>query len=185
MAADVVLTAQSVITMDLTCPRAQAIAIDSTTGTIVAVGTLAECQAAAPGVTVTDLGDTVLLPGFIEAHSHPAVSGLATEPPCHWISRAQNYANYAQVQELWHQLDSTLPAGVPVMCWGLDRMGQGAPELTNTDLDAFFPTRPAAIFDISGHEAYFNSATIALNGWAEGKPPADPPAARFGRNAVG
>lgn len=185
MAADVILKAQSVITMDSDSTRADAVAIDSSTGTIVAVGTLAECQAAAPGVTATDLGDTVLMPGFIEAHSHPAPSGLYTEPPCHWISRPQGFANYAQVQDLWRQLDSTLPPGQPVMCWGLDRMGQGAPELTNTDLDVFFPHRPAAIFDISGHEAYFNSATIALNGWADGKPPADPPAARFGRNADG
>jgi len=185
MSADVVLKAQSVITMDPTAPRAQAVAVDTGTGAIVAVGTLAECQAAAPGVTVTDLRDTVLMPGFIEAHSHPAPSGLYTEAPCHWISRPQGFADYAQVQALWRQLDSTLPAGEPVLCWGLDRMGQGAPELTNTDLDVFFPHRPAAIFDISGHEAYFNSATIALNGWAYGKPPADPPAARFGRNADG
>lgn len=185
MSADLVLKAQSVITMDPAAPRAQAVAIDTGTGAIVAVGTLAECQAAAPGVTVTDLGDTILMPGFIEAHSHPAPSGLYTEPPCHWISRPQGLADYTEVQALWRQLDSTLPSGEPVMCWGLDRMGQGAPELTNTDLDVFFPHRPAIVFDISGHEAYFNSATIALNGWVEGKPPADPPAARFGRNADG
>jgi predicted amidohydrolase YtcJ len=185
MSADVVLKAQSVITMDPAAPRAQAVAVDTGTGAIVAVGTLVECQAAAPGVTVTDLGDTILMPGFIEAHSHPAPSGLYTEPPCHWISRPQGFADYAQVQALWRQLDSTLPAGEPVLCWGLDRMGQGAPELTNTDLDVFFPHRPAVIYDISGHEAYFNSANIALNGWADGKPPADPPAARFGRNADG
>lgn len=185
MTADVVLKAQTVITMNDAAPRAEAVAIDSTAGAIVAVGTLADCQAAAPGVTVTDLGDTVLMPGFIEAHSHPAVSGLATEPPSHWISPAKGFATYAQVQDLWRQLDSTLPAGEPVMCWGLDRMSQGAPELTNAELDAIFPSRPAAIFDISGHEAYFNSAVITLNGWADGKPPADPPASRFGRNADG
>jgi predicted amidohydrolase YtcJ len=185
MAANVVLTATSIITMDPARPRAEAVAVDTATGEIVAVGTLAECQSAAPGATVTDLGDTVLMPGFIEAHSHPAVSGLATEPPAHWISRAQGFATYDDVQKLWHHLDSTLLAGEPVMCWGLDRMGQGAPELTNTDLDVFFPNRPAAIFDISGHEAYFNSATIALNEWSGGKPPADPPASRFGRNDDG
>jgi cytosine/adenosine deaminase-related metal-dependent hydrolase len=43
------------------------------------VGTLADCQAAAPGVTPTDLGGTVLMPGFIEAHSHPALT--ADTPP--------------------------------------------------------------------------------------------------------
>lgn len=185
MAVDLILKAQSIITMEPGQPRAQAVAVDSATGEIVAVGTLAECQAAAPGVAVTDLGNTILMPGFIEAHSHPALSGLVTELPSYWVSRAQGFATYADVQNLWQQLDKTLPAGEPVMCWGLDRMGQGAPELTNTELDAIFPSRPAVVFDISGHEAYFNSATIALNGWPDGKPPADPPAARFGRNADG
>jgi predicted amidohydrolase YtcJ len=185
MTANVILKAASIITMNADAPRAEAVAVDDTTGVIVAVGTLSDCQAAAPGVAVTDLGNAVLMPGFIEAHSHPAVSGLYTESPSYWISRPQGYADYAAVQALWKHLDATLPAGQAVMCWGLDRMGQGAPELTNIDLDGFFPNRPAAIFDISGHEAYFNSATIALNGWEGGKPPADPPASRFGRNADG
>ena len=185
MTTDAILRAKRIITMDPNLPDAEAVAVDTSSGVIVAVGTLADCQSAAPNAPVTDLGDSVLMPGFIEAHSHPAVSGLATELPAHWISRAQGFATYADVQALWRQLNSSLSPDVPVICWGLDRMGQGAPELTNTDLDVFFPDRPAAIFDISGHEAYFNSATIALNGWADAKPPADPPAARFGRNPDG
>lgn len=185
MPADVILKASSVITMEIAAPRAEAVAVDSTTGAIIAVGTLAECQTAAPGVAVTDLGDGVLMPGFIEAHSHPAVSGISTQLPAYWISRAQGYATYAQVEDFWRHLDATLPAGHVVLCWGLDRLGQGAPELTNVDLDAIFPHRPAAIFDISGHEAYVNSLVIASTGWAGGKPPADPAASRFGRNADG
>ena len=185
MTANLILKASSIITMEPEQPRAQAVAVDTSTGEIVAVGTLAECQAAAPGVTVTDLGDTVLMPGFIEAHSHPIVAGTYTEEPAHWISGSQGFATFADVEELWKKLDKTLPAGQPVLCWGLDRANQGAPELTNIELDKFFPTRPAVILDISGHEAYFNSATIALNGWKDNCPPADPPAARFGRNPDG
>lgn len=185
MAADLILKAATVITMDPDQPRVEAVAVDTTEGTIAAVGTLAACQAAAPGAAITDLGDTVLMPGFIEAHSHPMAAGIFTQPPAYWISGSQGYATYAQVQELWRHLDATLPAGAPVMCWGLDRLNQGAPELTNTELDEIFPSRPAVIFDISGHEAYFNSATIAANKWPDNKPPADPPASRYGRNADG
>lgn len=185
MSADLILTASSIITMDPQTPRVKAVAVDTATGKIVAMGTLAECQAAAPGVTPTDLGQAVLMPGFIEAHSHPMVAGIYTQPPAHWIARSQGYTTFAKIEALWRELDATLPAGEPVLCWGLERLTQSAPELTNDDLDVYFPNRPAAILDISGHEAYFNSAVIAANGWADGKPPADPPAAHFGRNEDG
>ena len=185
MPADLILKAQAVITMDEGSPRAEAVAVDTSAGTIVAVGSLSDVQSVVPGVTPTDLGNTVLMPGFIEAHSHPIPSGVFTEAPSHWISRPQGYATYADVQALWRQLDQSLPAGEPVLCGGLDRLGQGAPQLTNTELDAFFPSRPAVIIDISGHEAYFNSAVITMNGWTDAKPPADPPAASFGRNPDG
>ncbi|HAM23495.1 MAG TPA: amidohydrolase [Actinobacteria bacterium] len=171
--------------MDPDSPRAQAVAFDSASGIIVAVGSLAECQATAPGVTPTDLGTDVLMPGFIEAHSHPVISGLYTQEPSHWISRSQGFATYADVQALWRKLDQSLPAGQPAIFYGLERPGQGAPELTNTDLDEFFASRPVIVMDISGHEIYFNSATIKINGWVDGKPPSDPEAARYGRNADG
>ena len=185
MTADTILKASSIITMDPDGSRAEAVAFDASSGIIAAVGSLAECQAAAAGVEPTDLGTDVLMPGFIEAHSHPVLSGIYTQEPSHWIARSQGYATYADVQALWRKLDQTLPEGQPVLFYGLERPGQGAPELTNKDLDGFFPTRPAVVMDISGPEVYFNSATIALNGGAAGEPPADPEAARYERNADG
>jgi predicted amidohydrolase YtcJ len=106
MSADLILTASSVITMDEANPRAEAVAIDTASGTIVAVGSLADCQAAAPGVTPTDLGTAVLMPGFIEAHSHPLVAGICTESPSYWISPSMGYTTYAQVQDFWRSLNS-------------------------------------------------------------------------------
>ena len=185
MAVDLILKAATVITMEDAQPSAEAIAIDSVAGTISHVGTLAELQAAAPGVSITDLGDSVLMPGFIDPHNHPALSGLATQEPAYWIAPYVGYPTFADVEKLWRTIDSELPAGQSVLCSGLDRLLQGAPELTNTQLDGYFPTRCAVIIDNSGHEAYFNSAVITANGWADGKPPADPVGARFGRNDDG
>lgn len=185
MAADLILKASVIITMDEAAPRVEAIAVDTSSGEITAVGSLADVQAAAPGVAVTDLGSTVLMPGFIDPHSHPVLAGVSTQEPAHWIAPYVGYPTYADVQAFWKKLDAELPAGEAVLCNGLDRMLQGAPELTNTDLDAFFPSRPAAILDNSGHEAYFNSVVIQQNGWTNGKPPADPEGARYGRNADG
>lgn len=171
--------------MDPTRPRGEAVAIDTATGTIAAVGSAAECAAAAPGADVHDIGGRVLMPGFIDPHSHPMLSGIVTQDPAHWIAPFMGYPTFADVEALWRTLDADLPAGQPVVCNGLDRLLQGAPELTNIELDVVFPTRPAIILDNSGHEVYFNSAAIALNGWADGAPPPDPVGARFGRNADG
>ena len=185
MAADLILKASTIITMDDANPRVEAIAIDTTTGLIAAIGTLDACTAAAPGATVDDLGSSVLMPGFVDAHSHPLLGGVITQDPAYWIAPFMGYPTFADVEALWRKLDKELPADQPVLCNGLDRLLHGAPELTNTDLDAYFPTRMAAIVDNSGHEVYFNSAVIAFNGWPEGKPPADPHGARYGRNDDG
>lgn len=182
---DTILQAATIITMDPSCPRAEAIAFDSATGVISAVGTVAECQAAAPGVAVTDLGTTVLMPGFIEAHSHPILSGMATRPPAYWIAPYMGYPHFSDVQALWTKVNAELPADQPVVFTGLDRLLQQVAEPTNTDLDRFFPHRRAIVIDNSGHAVYFNSAVIASLGWPGGKPPADPVGSSFGRNADG
>ena len=115
MTADTILKASSIITMDPVSPRAEAVAFDSATGVIAAVGSLAECQAAAPGVEPTDLGTDVLMPGFIEAHSHPVLSGIYTQDPAHWIARSQGYPTFADVQALWRKVDQSLPSHQPVV----------------------------------------------------------------------
>ncbi len=185
MPADLVLKAAAIITMEDAAPRVEAVAVDTSTGSIVAVGSVAECQAAAPGVEVTDLGDTVLMPGFIDPHNHPVLGGMMAQPPARWIAPYMGYPTYADVQALWKEVDAQTPAGEPVIFTGLDRMLQGAPEPTNKDLDEFFPSRPAVVMDNSGHEVYFNSVVIADNKWPDGKPPADPVGSSFGRNSDG
>ena len=185
MTADVVLKAHTIITMDKQASRAEAVAFDSSTGVIEAIGTIEDVQAAAPSAAVTDLGDTVLMPGFVEPHSHPLLSGMATQKPAHWIAPFRGYPDYSDVEKLFRELDSSTPPDQLLLFFGLDRLLQGAPELNNADLDKFFPTRVAVVFDNSGHEAYFNTAAIATTGWTDGKPPADPVGARFGRNEDG
>ena len=182
---DTILKAGSIITMDPANPRAEAIAFDSTTGVITAVGTVADCQAAAPGVVVTDLGQTVLMPGFVEAHSHPILAGLLTQAPVYWIAASHGFTTFDQVAALWTSVNSDAPAGAPVVFYGLDRPTPGVGAPTNTTLDGYFPDRPAVVLDNSGHAVYVNSKVIASLGWPDGKPPADPPGARYGRNADG
>lgn len=182
---DLIVRAKNIITMDDAVSHAEAIAIDTTAGTITAVGAATDLQTQFPSAQLQDLGDRVIMPGFIEPHGHPAFSGMVTQEPATWIAPYVGYPTYAHVQQAWRDIDAKLPAGQPALFSGLDRLLQGAPELTNKDLDEFFPTRQAIVLDNSGHEAYFNSAVIKANGWADDKPPADPAGSRFGRNPDG
>ena len=184
MVGDLIITASTIITMNPAEPRATAVAVDTAAGTITAVGSLPQCRAVAPDAAERDLGDTVLMPGFIEAHNHPFLSGVVTQPPAYWIAPYVGYPGWNDVAALFRKIQAEKPAGAPVMFNGLDRLLQQVAEPTNTTLDAYFPDRPVAVLDNSGHEVYFNSAAITFLGWTAGPPP-DPEGARFGRNADG
>ncbi|MFM9033711.1 MAG: amidohydrolase [Mycobacterium sp.] len=185
MAADTILQASAIITMDEARPRARALAFDSATGRITAIGSLAEVQAAAPGVAVTDLGSTVLMPGFVEPHSHPLLSGMATQDPAYWVSPNVGVNTWEDVKAVFAKADKERPAGQPLVFNGVDRLLQQAPLPTREVLDPIFPSRPVIVVDNSGHGLYFNSETIKLLGWADGKAPADPVGGSFGREADG
>ncbi len=179
-----ILTASMVLTLDEADTRATAIAIDDGSGRILAVGSLEECQAAAPGATVIDLGSHVLAPGFVDAHSHPFLSGVVTQEPAHWIAPYVGFPTWADVTAYFKKTDQETPGHDPVLFNGLDRMLQGAPVPTAQVLDEYFPSRPAVVLDNSGHLAYFNTAVITKNGW-EAAPPDDPVGGSYGRDQHG
>lgn len=185
MAADTILKAATIITMDDAHPRARAIAIDSATGRIAAIGSVAEAQAAAPGVAVTDLGSTVLMPGFVEPHSHPLLSGMATQEPAYWVSPNVGVKTWDDVKTIFAKADKDNPADQVLVFNGVDRLLQQAPMPTREVLDPIFPNRPVVVIDNSGHGIYFNTATIKLMGWPDLKAPADPVGGSFGREADG
>lgn len=185
MGVDLIITAGTVITMDAALTCAEAVAIDGATGTIAAVGGRDDLLEAYPGAHVTDLGESALLPGFIDSHNHPIMSGMLCEEPAHWIAPYVGYPSYDEIAALFRRLHAETPTGTGLLFNGLDRTLQQAPELTNIDLDTFFPDRPVFVLDNSGHEGYFTSALMRLLGWTDGRPPADPVGARFGRNPDG
>ncbi len=179
-----ILTAAAVLTLDADDTRATALAVDDATGRILAVGSPEECRRAAPDATVTDLGTHVLLPGFVDAHSHPFLSGVVTQEPAHWIAPYVGFPTWKDVTDEFTRVNGATPDGAPVFFNGVDRMLQGAPILTADVLDRYFPTRPAVVLDNSGHLAYFNSAVIAANGW-DASPPADPVGGSYSRDDEG
>jgi len=181
-----ILKASTIITMDDKNPRAEALALDTTTGKISAIGSFNDVRATAPNAVVKDLGATVLMPGFVDPHNHPMLSGIATQEPAYWIAPYVGYKTWADVQAKILKEDKKAPAGVPLVFNGVDRLLQQAPLPTRDVLDKLTPSgRPILVIDNSGHAVYFNSATIKFLGWKDGKPPADPVGGSYGRNKNG
>ena len=181
-----ILKASTIITMDEKNPRAEAIAFDTTTKKITAVGSLKDVQASAPNATVKDLGTTVLMPGFIDPHNHPILSGMTTQAPAFWVAPYVGYKTWADVQAKIQKEDKAAPAGQPLVFNGVDRLLQQAPTPTRDILDKLTPSgRPILLIDNSGHAVYFNTAVVKILGWKDGKPPANPVGGSFGRNKDG
>lgn len=178
---DKILTAGSIITMDEDHPRAQAVAVSG--DTVVAVGTLEECRAALPGATVVDTGAQALMPGFVEPHSHPFVSGVSTQAPA--VSIAPWVAStWAEVVAIFTATATASDPALPLVFNGFDALLHGRPAPDAATLDEIFGDRVVVVADNSGHGTYFTSALIAKNGW-DTEVPADPVGGRFGRTASG
>jgi predicted amidohydrolase YtcJ len=178
---DQILTATTVITMDKDAPRAQAVAVSG--GRIVAVGSIADCRAALPGAPVVDTGAAALLPGFVEPHGHPLISGVATQPPARSIA-PWDASTWADVEKIFADAIATSAPSEALWFAGFDALLHQHPSPKAVDLDAIFGDRVTMISDNSGHAVYFNSALMKRHGW-DVNPPADPVASHFGRNADG
>lgn len=179
--ATVILTAQTIITMDEAHPRAEAVAIDG--DTIVAVGSLDECRDAYPDADVVDTGVNTLAPGFIDPHSHPLWSGIATQSPARSIA-PWDAPTWDDVLAIFRDAIATTDPSIPLLFNGFDALLLGQPAPGAAELDAIFGDRVAVVADNSGHASYFTSALIAKNGW-DTDVPADPTGGRFGRHADG
>ncbi len=179
----VVLKASTIITMDDKNPRAEAIAFDTVTKKITAVGSLKDVQFSAPNATVKDLGSTVLMPGFVDPHNHPILSGMTTQAPAYWVAPyVGNYKTWADVRAKILQEDKLMTPGIPLIFNGVDRLLQQAPLPTRDILDKLTPSgRPILVIDNSGHGVYFNTAAVKFMGWKGLKPPANPVGGSFGR----
>ncbi len=185
MKSDSILKAASVITMDPSLPRAEALAISAQSGRITAVGSLLECRRALPDAQVRDLGATVLMPGFIQAHDHPIPASVLCQLPAHWIAPFVGYPTWSDVEGLFAELRQQTPSGQPLMFNGLDRLLLQIPMPDRTSLDKYFPDNPVVIFDITGHAVYFNTAATQLFGWTKATPPPDKADARWARRPDG
>ena len=154
----------AVWTGDPALPRAEAVLVDGQR--IAHVGTSeATAERAGQGARTVDLGGRMLLPGFIETHSHPAVAGLLN-------SKLQviGTQTVADVQAALKAYADARPAEKVLF-------GFGFPSALNTainaagvkgphrkDLDAVVPDRPVMLIALDAHSAWVNSKALEVAG---------------------
>jgi predicted amidohydrolase YtcJ len=158
-AADLVLTGGSVLTMDAARRTAEAVAVRA--GRIVAIGPSAEVERWRGTQTRRiDLAGRTLLPGFQDAHVHPAMAGInLTRCPLHDLTPEP--AVYLETIRAYAQANSDR-AWVIGDGWYMSAFPGGTP--TRQALDAVVPDRPAFFVNRDGHGAWVNSRALELAG---------------------
>lgn len=175
--ADLVFTGGPVHTLDRARPYANAVAVRGSR--IIAVGGPREVSGLiGPRTEVIGLGGRALVPGFQDAHVHPAFAGI-TMRRCDLSGAARLDDALAAVKAYADRHPSAewivgsgwakawFPGGVP---------GRAA-------LDAVVPGRPVYLTGRDGHAAWVNTRALALAGIGADSP--DPPHGRIGREAGG
>ena len=162
---ELILHNGNVVTVNAREPRAQAVAISR--GRIVAVGNDADVlHLAAVGSKKIDLGGKTVLPGFIDAHSHPAMAGVM-----HLRMVDCDLRSIAAIQAAMQERAAKTPAGEWVLGFKYDdtKTSDGRP-LKIEDLDAAVPNHPVQIEHRGGHTVYCNSLAFQKAGISDKTP---------------
>lgn len=146
---------------------------------IVATGTTAEVRTlVGPATRTVDLGGRIVLPGFIDAHTHPAQSAQ-DEGKCNLGDRMITSAALVSAvadcfrtapgdATQWFQVVQVNPSGLV---------------LSLAELDSIQPDRPMVLMGSDGHTTWANSAAMRIAGITAARP--DPAGGRIEHDAAG
>ena len=162
--------ARTIHTMNRAHPTASAIAVRDSR--ILGIGPVGELAAWGEHVVDDRFADKVLLPGFIEAHSHVMTGGVWQFPYVGFFDRYgadgnlwPGCTNIDEVVERLIEIDGRMAAGETMVAWGLDPIYfDPAERLLAHHLDRVSGTRPIFVYHASGHLATVNSALMEREG---------------------
>jgi len=163
----VVYAARRIITMEPTQPDATHVAVRD--GRILAVGGPDVADAWGPARRDDRFRDAVILPGFVEAHSHMMTGALWDYLYCGNVDRmdpdGKVWAGISTVEELIDRMKTAieaLPEGKPLYCWGFDPLFFAGERLNRRHLDQAAIDRPIAVMHQSFHLMTVNSQALSL-----------------------
>ncbi len=155
-AADLIVQADRMHTMDPARPSAEAVAIKD--GVIVGVGDRTTARAwRGAGTEVIDLGGATVTPGLVDGHIHP-VLGLD-------LARGVELSHVRSVPQLISELRErgTGPGGW-ILGWGLDPNAFGSTAITHAPLVEALGDVPALVVLFDAHSAIASPAALRLAG---------------------
>jgi len=159
LAPDMVVVNGNVLTQDAAQPTAEAFAIKD--GRFVAVGTNDDVQnLIASGTEIIDAAGATVLPGFIDAHSHPSGAGLNALK-----NVDTNLGSIARMQEALRARAAETPPGEWIVGYMYDdtKQEEGRP-VNRLDLDAVSTEHPIVVGHRGGHTGVYNSMAFATAG---------------------
>lgn len=175
---DIILHNATIHTVDPRQPRAQAVAIAG--DRLLAVGSNDEVlNLATANTRKIDLTGKTVVPGFIDAHTHPVYSGIR-----HLRRVDCDLRSIQGIQQAIRAKAAQTPKGQWVVGFKYDdtKTEEGR-KLIREDLDQAAPDHPVLIQHRGGHTAYVNSLAIKMAGVAENAP--DPAGGHYVRDSAG
>lgn len=155
-------------------------------GLIAATGTLDECLDAAERRVaavpeVHDLGDAVVVPGFVDAHAHPLMLGQMMS----WVDCGPDRAgSIPEIVALLREAAERTPDDLPVRGYGYEQRNLvERRHPTRFELDEVATDREVYLMNASGHGGVVNSFTFEKYGVTRDTP--DPQGGEFFRSADG
>lgn len=133
---------------------------------------------AGPATRVVDLNGRLLMPGFVEGHTHPFLGAFLTSGVDLQLPTLGDALGAIEA----YAKDN--PAGaVRGFGWRVDMFGPDGP--TRADLDRILPDRPAFFFAIDGHSLWANSKALEMAGVTRDTPDPIPGFSYYARDANG
>lgn len=175
---DLVLYNGNFWTVNPRVPQAEAVAIAN--DRFLAVGSNHEILALAGAHNrKVDLGKKTVLPGFIDAHTHPAMAGLM-----HLRQVDCDLRSIKAIQDALRERAAKTPPGEWVLGFKYDDTKTAEGRMMNLkDLDEALPNHPVLVNHRGGHENFVNSMALKAAGVDEKTP--DPQGGKFERDSSG
>ena len=134
---------------------------------------------ASSGTETIDAEGMTVVPGFIDAHSHPSSAGVNE-----LVQVNADLRSITEIKEVLRQRAAITQEGQWVRAFKYDdtKLAEGRP-INRFDIDEVVPNHPAVVGHRGGHTGVYNSMALALAGVTSETP--DPPGGRFYRDSNG